>query len=811
MSVPSTESRIVRFGLFEVDLQQGELRRSGLRQKLGPQPFQVLQILLERKGEIVTRDELRERLWPADTFVDYELALKKCVNRIREALGDSADNPRFIETVPRRGYRFIAPVEQLSGLSAAAPSNGPRESGASAVTLVPDPDFSVVLPREHRTRGGIAITAAGASAPAASREPSRKRRAFLVLAAIFLAAISVVAFLRFHPVQALTEKDTIVLADFSNSTGDPVFDETLRQALAVQLGQSPFLNILSDTRERDILLLMRRASDARVDLDTAREICQRTGSTAVLSGSIARLGNQYVLGLNALNCQSGDVLARQQVQAAGKEQVLAAMDDAGRKLRIQLGESLSSLQKFGTPVEQATTSSFEALEAFSRGQEIGMNQGPSEAIPLFQRAIELDPKFAMAYGILGAAYFRAGKDDLGLENIQKAYQLRDRASEREKFRIAAYYSAFVTGDLEKMRENCEQWVVAYPRDWEARDYLGGVLVDLGQYESSAKESSESVRLNPDSLLDRSHLVFTYLALGGLDEVEITLRDGEKREGDYPAFHFERYRLAFLRADEEGMEQQAVWAAGKPEVEDQLLGLEADTAAYSGRLARARELSDRAVASAQRAGEKEKVAHYEADAALREALIGNSAEARRRAAVALSISSRRQLQCEAAMALSFGADVVRAQALAGDLARRFPEDTLVQSVRVPTIYAQLALDRKDASRAIRLLQSVAPYELAAPLLEPTSLHSVYVRGDAYLAALKSTEAAAEFQKILAHRGAVLNSPIGALAHLQIGRAYAMQGDTAKARPEYQDFLALWKDADPDIPILKQAKAEYAKLQ
>jgi eukaryotic-like serine/threonine-protein kinase len=648
-----------------------------------------------------------------------------------------------------------------------------------------------------------------ATIPGALTVPLRAWRSWLWGSVLVTVAVALVAGALFYSrrAHALTEKDTVVLADFANTTGDPVFDEALKEALAVQLGQSPFLNILSDARVQDTLRLMRRSPDSRVDSDTAREICERTGGAAVLSGSIAPLGTQYVLALNAMNCQTGDALARDQVQVPAKEGVLKAMDDAARKLRAQLGESLGSIQKFGTPVEQATTSSFEALKAFSLGQEI-KNKGNevSEAIPLFQRAVEVDPKFAMAYGTLGSAYFMVGKDDLGIENIQKAYDLRDRASEREKFRITAYYFAFVTGDLEKERENSQQWVLAYPRDWVARDFLGEVLGDMGRYESSVEQLSESVRLNPDNMIDRANLVSSYRFLARLDDAETTLGDGEK-QSDYPEFHVERYLLAFVRGDEAGMEQQALWAAGKPEAEDEMLALQADTAAYSGRLARERDLSARAIASAQRNGEKEAAATYEADAALREALFGNSGEARRRAALVLSSSTPRAVQCEASYALAFGGDVARARSLADDLAERFPNDTILRFNYLPTIRAQLALSRDDPSKAIEVLQTAGPYELSWL----SGLYPAYVRGEAYLAAHQGSEAASEFQKILDHRGVVVNDPIGALAHLQIGRAYAMQGEMARARAAYEDFLMLWKDADPDIPILIAAKSAYAKLQ
>jgi eukaryotic-like serine/threonine-protein kinase len=639
------------------------------------------------------------------------------------------------------------------------------------------------------------------SMPALVEVPRRILRNWIWAGALLVAVILLIFGALFYSrrAHALTEKDTVVLADFANTTGDPVFDGALKQALAVQLGQSPFLNILSDARAHETLKLMRRAPDSRVDLDTAREICQRTGSAAVLSGSIAPLGSQYVLDLNALNCQTGDVLARDQVQAASKEGVLGAMDAATGKLRVQLGESLSSIHKFSAPAEQATTSSFEALKDFSLGQEIRMNKGAAEAVPFFQRAVEIDPKFAIAYGTLGTAYLDMGKDDLGMENIQKAYELRDRTSERERFRIVSYYFALVTGNLDKMRENCQQWVLAYPRDWVAHDFLGDVLDDLGNYAGAVEEHSESVRLNSDSLLDRAHLVHDYLVLGRLNEAETALRDGEKRNGDYPAFHTQRYTLAFLRADLPGMNQQVAWAAGKPDVEPRMFSLQASVAAHSGRAELARDLSSRAVASAQRAGNKEGQADYEAEAALREV------------AIALSLSKSTDVKSEAAFALSSEGEAARAEALADDLAKSSPEDTLMQSIWVPTIRAQAALDRKEPQKAIELLQAAAPYELAGLSSEPNGLSSIAVRGIAYLGAHQGSEAAAEFQKILDHRGIVLNEPIGALAHLEIGRAYAMSGDTAKARVAYQDFLTLWKDADPDIPILKQAKAEYAKLK
>ena len=668
------------------------------------------------------------------------------------------------------------------------------------------------LQRLKRDSGSSRSGIAGAEAPVKPAAKSTRFRWLVVTSATLLVIGLVVGgWLLLSPKsRALTDKDTVVLAEFTNTTGDPVFDEALKQALAVQLGQSPFLNILSDARLRDTLQLMGRARDSKVDLDTAREVCERTGSAAVLSGSIAPLGNQYVLNLNAANCQTGDALVREQVQAAGKEQVLTAMDGAAGKLRVQLGESLSSVQQFGTPVEQATTSSFEALKAFSLGLQVHEKNRDSEAIPLLQHAVELDHKFAMAYGLLGAVYSSLGQDDLADQNIKKAYELRDRASEREKFRIAAYYFDSVTANLEKMTENCEQWVLTYPRDWVAHGLLGDGLALLGRYERAQEEQVEALRLNPDAMGLRNSIIQNYLALNRLNEAEAALRDYDKRNGNHGAFHNERYALAFLRGDAAGMEHQVALATGKPGAEVDLLAFEASRAAYSGRLMKARELCDRAIASAEREGDKEEVTDFEVGLALREALFGNSDEARRRAAAASPLPRGRETQYHLALALSFAGDAAHAQALADGLDKRFPEGTLVQSVWVPTIRARLALARMDSGKAIELLRSVAPYELAGTD-GPYGLVAVAVRGNAYLVAGKGNEAAAEFQKILDHPGIVVDDPIGALAHLQIGRAYAMQGDTAKAKAAYEDFLTLWKDADPDVPVLIAAKAEYAKLK
>ena len=612
---------------------------------------------------------------------------------------------------------------------------------------------------------------------------------------------------------ALTDKDTIVLADFTNSTGDAVFDGTLRQGLSIQLEQSPFLSIVSDRQIQETLQMMEQKPDTRLTPKIARDLCQRTGSAAVLDGSIARLGTQYVLGLKAENCRSGDLLAEEQVQANDKEQVLNALGGAAARLRRKLGESLSTVEKFNTPIEQVTTSSLEALHAYGLGRAV-INKGEyPAAVPFLQRAIQLDPNFAMAYASLGLAFSHSGAEILGMENTQKAFELRGRVSERERFYIEARYHQDITGDLEKVRQINELWAQTYPRDELPHRNLGwDVYHALGQHEHALAELQEALRvarsnsiLDPSNSVDYRLIAIVYIHLNRFDDARATIEEAQKKNLDSPSLHFSLYALAFLRNDTTAMGQQVAWSKGKAQVEDQLLAFEANTAAYFGRLAKARELSRQAVASAERGGGKDWMADCELDAAYWEALFGSRAESRKHALAALKLSTGRDVQLQAAAELARAGYATEAHALADDLAKRFPDDTRAQLIRLPMVRAQLALNRKDFSRVIELLQSVAPYELAG------ALDAVHVRGNAYLATQQGSEAAAEFQKILDHPGTVVNEPIGALAHLQIGRAYALEGDTAKARAAYKDFLALWKDADPDILILKEAKAEDAKLQ
>jgi DNA-binding winged helix-turn-helix (wHTH) protein/Flp pilus assembly protein TadD len=752
--------RFIRFGVFEVDTHSGELRKAGMKVRLPGQPLQVLMILLERGGEVVTREELLSRIWPGESFGDTDHALNKAIARIREALDDSAETPRYVETLPRHGYRFIGTVSR--------PISTPKAAW---------PRWAPVI--------GASVVVVG------------------------LAACSL-WWLNGRKAHALSPTDTVVLGDFTNTTGDAVFDGTLREGLAVQLGQSPFLSLISDERIHQTLHLMGQPAGAKLTPEVARELCVRTGSAAFLEGSIAQIGTRYDVILKAVNCSNGESVASTEAQASDKNHVLDALSKASSELRKKLGESLATIKKLDMPLEDAATPSLEALQAFSLGvKTLNESFDFGAAIPLFKRAIKLDPDFAKAYLVLASCYSNLGETSLATENVRKAL-LSGRMSDVEKLR---FEDAF-TGNLEKTRQVAEVQAQTYPRDPNPPAALGDIYALLGRYESALVEYRKSFGLNPAIAATYANLVDGYIYLDRLDEARATAEEAEAKSLDSGYMRELLYFLAFLKNDAAAMQQQVARAAGKPGGEDALLFLEAGTSGYSGRLGIAREFSRRAVASAKRAEEKETAAVYEAEAALREALFGNRVEARQRSEAALQLSTGRDAQYGAALARALAGNSSGAQPLIDNLANRFPEDTIVQFNYLPTVRAQIALDKNDAAKAVDALQVAAPYELGTPTLgiEPVfSLFPVFVRGQAYLAARQGGDAAAEFQKILDHRGVVLNGAFAPLAHLGLARAYALQGDTSKARAAYNDFLTLWKDADPDIPILKKAKAEYAKLQ
>jgi serine/threonine protein kinase/Flp pilus assembly protein TadD len=632
----------------------------------------------------------------------------------------------------------------------------------------------------------------------------------MALAVVALAAVS---YFYFHRTPKLTSEDTLVLAEFTNTTGDPVFDDTLKQAISVQLAQSPFLNILSNARTRATLKLMAKPSGTRLTPDVASDLCERADGKAYISGSIASLGSQYVIGLDAINCKTGDPLALEQVTAENKEHILKALDEAATKLREKLGESLSTMEKFDVPLDQATTPSLEALKALSVGVKTLQEKGSAAAIPFFKRAIELDPNFAAAHEALGISYSNLREPGLANENLQKSYDLRDKVSEREKFRISGAYYLLVTGELERAIQTYEMWAQTYPRNSEPFGNLGVDYTYLGQYEKAVTASLEDLRLNPGSAAAFTNLVGMYSAVNRLDDAKANYQQAIAHKVDNPFLHGNRYGVAFLENDTAEMQRQVAAVNGKPG-EDVLLSFESDTEAFYGRLASARRLSQRAIDSAHGNDSKETAAAWQMNAALRDAEFHNTSDSRQEIASALAEAPTRDVSVLAALALSRIGDIDRAERMAHGLAERFPLNTAINRYWLPAIYASIEIKRDNPAKALEDLQTTAQYDLGTPLPQfevGGALYPVYIRGEVYLLLHQGKEAAAEFQKFLDHRGVAVNCPLGALARLQLGRAYALQSDTVRSRAAYQDFLTLWKDADPGIPILKQATAEYAKLK
>jgi DNA-binding winged helix-turn-helix (wHTH) protein/tetratricopeptide (TPR) repeat protein len=773
MGIPAESESSVRFAEFKLDLRTRELRSNGHTSYLQEQPFQVLAVLLDRPGQLVTRDELMKQLWPSDTFVDFDRSLNKAVNRLREALDDSADHPRFIETVPRRGYRFIGPVAPF------------REPAGEDTRLVVE-----------KQRGG----------------PWK----ILIPTALLLAA-SVVGggvYWGWRAAHRPAGKVTIVLADFVNNTSDPVLEDALQQALLASLDQSPFLSILPDDKVREQLAYMGRPATDRLTEPVAREVCQRAGSTVVVVGSISSLGARYVLALNAVNCQTGESMSRQVADVESREKILQAVDRLSTKARETLGESFSSIQKYDVPLDQATTPSLEALRFFRLGQKAEDTEGSAAAIAFFKQAIAIDPSFSEGYESLGVNYANFGQSELATTYLKRAVELSSRISEREKFETFAAYYSVGTRELDKAIEAYQLWEKTYPEDRLAPANLADADLRIGHYEQCTAASRRAIKLDPIDSVAYDNLAFCLINLDQMEEARKVLDQALSRKLDVAGVRVPLYILAFLQGDVPEMQEQLAWSAGRPgEEEAMFLAYRADTEAFQGRLGKSREYSRRAVDAELRADAKEGSASQQAYAALWQAEFGNLVQARKDAASALALSPGRDGKIVIAMALARVGDFSHANALADELQKARPQDTLLQFYHLPSIRAAVELSHGNAAMAEEFTERARPYELASPSTPPTDLRALYpsyVRGQAYLAMHRGNHAAVEFQRILDHRGLNGNSPLGALAHLQIGRAYAMSGDPAKARTAYQDFLTLWKDADPDIPILKQAQAEYAKL-
>ncbi|HEY0702530.1 MAG TPA: serine/threonine-protein kinase [Candidatus Acidoferrales bacterium] len=683
-------------------------------------------------------------------------------------------------------------------------------TGITAARVPPSSGLSAAKPGSGKQLSQTEVAAA--QSPSSLSEPATSKGKWIAAAVAAVALLSAGGYFYSHRTPRLTEKDVIVLGDFVNTTGDAVFDGTLRQGLAVQLEQSPFLSLMDDDNVQKTLKMMQQPVDTPLTASLAREVCQRANASATIDGSIAQIGNEFTLIVKAVNCNAGDTLASAQATAADKSHVLDALSKVAADLRGKLGESLATVKKFDTPVDQASTSSLEALQAYSRGRKlIDSNDNPGAAVQM-KRAIELDPNFAMAYAGLAAAYRSLEETGAGADAAQKAYELRDRVSERERLYIEAHYANDVTGDLEKSTQIYEAWAQSYPRDDVPPTNLGVIYGVLGEYPKALDVAQASFQLDPGAL-GYTNLIGSYVSLEKFDEAEALIHQAAANKIDSVDLRVLIYDLAFLKKDVPGMKAQVDWSKDQPGITDLFLSLEADTAAYGGRLRHASELTEQAAASAEHADQKETGAMYYSMAAIREGIFGDAPAARRFAEQALAWSSGRDVQAMAATAFAFAGDAAKAESLAADLSKRHPQDTIVNTAWLPVIRAQLALNHGDFEKALTILAADHTDDLGAltPGAVSPAMFPVYVRGNAYLAAKRGQEAAAEFEKFPSHRGLVVNQPNAAAAGLGLARAYALQGDAAKARVAYQNFFALWKDADPDVPLLVQAKAEYAKLQ
>jgi len=718
-----------------------------------------------------------KNVWP-DTFVE-ETNLSRNIFLLRKALGETAQDHEYIVTVPGRGYRF-----------------------AENVQLVPEQEVSIVAASHAKLQVEVNET---------------KPWAWIAVAAVLLIGISIGAFrLLFRRSPTLTGKDTVVLADFKNSTGDPVFDGTLRQGLAVQLEQSPFISQISDQRVSKTLALMAQNPNANLSPEIARQVCERTGSTAVVEGSIGMLGSNYVIGLRAKNCGSGEILDEEQSEVSKKEDVLKALDHIASNLRRRLGESLASVEKYSTPLDEATTPSLEALKAYSTGVKVALTNGFDAGIPLLKRATEIDPNFAMAHAHLGLWYSSVGESELARQNAIRAYGLRDRASERERFFITTMYQRDVTGNLEAAYQILELWLETYPRDTYVHGLLSGFCSQgTGRYEESIEHGKRALVLDPDFTPAYINLGFSNFYLDRLGDAKSVVAQALGHKLNVPEVLLLNFYLAFLDGDEEGMIQAAALAKNVPGAEDWMTFSQALALTRSGRLRSAASMIRLAQDQARQASEQERIAIYQAAEADWEALTGNSSAAKNDAAAALKISRARDVQYAAAFALALAGDYSHSNAIANELEKCYPEDTSVKFNYLPALRGLFALHDRNPDHAIELLKTAVPYELAVPSIDFNTffggLNPLWVRGEAYLAEHKGAEAASEFERIVEHKGLLAGDPLGSLVHLQLGRAYAVAGDRNKAKSTYEVFFKLWKDSDSEIPIYKQAKAEYARLQ
>ncbi|MFL6350335.1 MAG: winged helix-turn-helix domain-containing protein [Bryobacteraceae bacterium] len=769
-----TGKELYEFGPFRVDAERGILLRAGEPVQLTPKTFQILLVLIRHRQEVVTKDDLMKAVWP-DTFVE-EANLSRNIFMLRKALGETPQDHRYVVTVPGRGYRL-----------------------AESVRLIAEEEISIVAANHSNVQVQIRET--------------KPWPWMAVIVALLLAAGTLGLRVSWQRSPVLSGKDTLVLADFANSTADPVFNGTLRQGLAVQLEQSPFLSLISEHRIQQTLRLMGQAANTPLSAELARGICERTMSAAVLEGSIAQLGSQYVLGLRAKNCRTGKILDEEQAQAARKEDILQALSQIARKFRTRIGESLATIEKHETSLAEATTPSLEALKAYSAAWQVSFSTGFAAAVPLLQRAIEIDPDFAMAYAVLGSSYGSIGESALAAQSMTKAYQLRSRASDHERFFIMLSYDLLATGNLERAQQTGDLWAQTYPRDAVPHGFLAWINQLLGNYQRAMEEGKKAIDRDLDFAFGYNNLAWSYVFLNRLDEAKRTLQRASDRKLQAPDLLIIEYYIAFLRNDKPGMAHAALLGKEKAGTEDWISYEQALVLACSGHLREAIRMSQRAVDLARQAGQPERAALYQVGAALFQAFVGEVFEARRSAMTGVLLSKARDVEYGAAFALAISGNSLQSEALSNDLAQRFPDDTFVRVNYLPTLRALLAMKQRKPSYAIKQLESTNRYDLATPgywFAFFGNLYPTYVRESAYLDKYQPAEAAAEFQKILDHPTIVFSDAVAPLARLQLGRAFVLARDKPKARSAYENFLRIWKDADADIPILKQAKAEYRNL-
>lgn len=778
-STDQKSRKLYGFGPFRVDPDRELLLRDNEAVPLAPKAFQVLLVLMRHTKQVVTKDDLLKTVWP-DTFVE-EANLSRNIFLLRKALGENPQDHQYIVTVPGRGYRF-----------------------AEDVQLLPEQEVSIVAAQHATVQVQVKET--------------RQWRWIAVSAALLVVAATAIALrlMRLRQSVPLRTGDSVLVADFTNLTGDPVFDHALRQGMEVQLQQSPYLSLVSRDRIQQALRLMGRGPDTQVTEQVAREVCLRSGSAAVLETSIQKVGDQYVLSLWATNCRSGDTVDREQAQVDRKEDVLEAIGRMATGFRERVGESAATLQQHDVPLAQATTASIDALKAYSLGLEASTTRGEEASIPFYKHAIELDPKFAMAYAWLGLEYGSSGSARLATENIRKAYELSSSVSDNERFFISAYYEGRATGNEEKAHEICEEWARTYPRDPLPHSFLAGFIDPaLANFHEAIEEGRTGLEIAPDRGYSYALLGGDLLYAGRLNDAEEVLREVSQRKVDYQKFSIVKYDLAFLRGDRQGMQQAVNMAQGEPDSMDWMADRQAFALASAGQLKEARVLSRQAIELAQQDGDRERAAQFAIRLALWEGFFGDAREARVDADAALGLARNRGLDYGAAVAFGLAGDSEQAEALADRLQKGLPEDTSVRFSYVPVIHAILDLNRRDPPAAIDALEIATPYELGAPRCAVVSyygsLYPILIRGEAYLAARKGPEAAREFQKLIDHRTVMIGDAVSALARLGLARSYSLSGDPNNAREQYKEFLASWKEADPDLPVLKDAKAEYAKLE